>query len=192
MLRQWAYCPRIVFFNEVMRVAGSQPPHVSQGIESHRRYAMLERRRGLSRFGLEGFRKVFSVSLKSIRLGIHGIVDGVLLGTNTVHVIEFKPERRHVPAGHLLQTMAYGLLAEERYSMPLAGVHILHGEKGRTISVTGEGLVALRKETLAAIVQARKVVEDAFMPQSPAPDLKCSQCEYLNFCGDRDIGVELQ
>lgn len=192
LLRQWAYCPRIVFFREAMRIAASEPFHVMQGIEAHRRYAMLERRRGLSRFGLEGFRKAFSVPMKSERLGIHGIVDGILVGEESIHVIEFKPDSRHVPAGHLFQTMGYGMLAEEHYAMPLAGLHILHGEKGHTVSVTGERLEVLRWKTLDAISHARKIVGEAFMPTSPAADSKCAQCEYLNFCGDRDVKVELQ
>ena len=192
MLRQWAYCPRIVFFNEVMRVTGCAPPLVAQGVDLHRRYSMLERRRGLSRYGLDEFEKVFTVPMKSVSLGLHGIVDGVLVGVDTVHVIEFKPERRHVPSGHLLQTMGYGLLAEEHFGLPLGGIHILHGERGRTVSVVGEQLEPLRLATHAAIAAARQMVDEAIMPPSSAGDVQCAQCEYLNFCNDRDISYELQ
>ena len=192
MLRQWVYCPRIVFFNEVLRVVTCAPPLVAQGVDLHRRYSMLERRRGLSRYGLEGFEKLFAKPMKSVRLGIHGIVDGVLVGKESVHVMEFKPERRQVPQGHLLQTMGYGLLAEEHIGLPLGGIHILHGERGRTVSVVGEQLEPLRLMTLAAIEAARKMIEEAIMPSSSAGDMKCAQCEYLNFCNDREISYELQ
>lgn len=192
MLRQWAYCPRIVIFMEVMRIKTPSPMHVSQGVTLHNRYAMLEKRRGLSRFGLEGFQKEFSISMQSKRYGIHGIVDGILIGETGVHVLEFKPERQIVPYGHLYQTMGYGLLAEEHYGKPLKGLHILHGEKGKTVSVVEDDLEKYRTKTISIIDDMIHAISLGAIPPSSAHDSKCAQCEYINFCNDRDIEYELQ
>ena len=175
-----------------MRVAPTSPLWVEQGIENHVRQAMLEKRRGLRRFGLDGYEKMFNVTLKSETLGIHGIVDGILKGESDIHVLEFKPSAESVPPAYWIQATGYGLIAAEHFGLPLQGIHILCGKKGKTVSRIGNELATAIDAARRVIAEIRECIECGLMPASSASDAKCIQCEFVNFCNDRNLVYELE
>lgn len=186
MLRQYCFCPRIVFFQEVQGLAPAEPPWVRQGVDAHRRVAMLEKRRGLRRLGLDAGERRFDVPLCSERLGLHGIADGVVIGDGWVAALEFKPEISRVRPAHWVQAVAYGMLAEEQFARPLRCVALLYGPRGQTAVCAGD-LAAEKARAAATVAAVRRLLASPLPPPSDAAPDKCAQCEYFNFCNDREL-----
>ena len=91
LIRQWCYCPRVVYYQELAELSFIfRPPWVSQGEAFHREETGLWHRRNLSRFKLEEGKKHYNVSMDSKKLGIHGIADMIVEAEKTVYPIEFK------------------------------------------------------------------------------------------------------
>ncbi len=112
LLRQYTFCPRIPWFMETLGLNPPRPPWVRQGIDHHQRERMLQRRRRLSRYGLDEARLVEEPQLRAPELGLHGRPDALLETEDAAYPLEFKLGDSRPANGHLLQIAAYALLAE--------------------------------------------------------------------------------
>src|SRR5215469_12082167 len=74
-LKQFEYCPRIVFYNTVMPVERKVTVKMERGKEEEVRLDSLESRRTLRRYQLGTGEKRFHVGLESARLGLIGKLD---------------------------------------------------------------------------------------------------------------------
>jgi len=146
---------------------------------------MLSRRRNLSRFGIAGDAKVLSdVYVRAQKLGCHGIADMMLETATALYLVEFKISELKPVKGHILQVAAYAIAAEEQFQKPVAGVYILYGDRGKTFEVHLSP--ALRQQVETTVSRISALLSGASMPDSAASAEQCGQCEYLNFCADRD------
>ena len=185
LLRQYCFCPRIPYFQEVMQLQLAEKPWLKQGVDHHQRQAMLSRRRNLSRFGIDGDANLQSdVYIRSQKLGCHGIADMMLETESSIYLIEFKISELKPVKGHILQVAAYAIAAEEQFQKPVAGVYILYGDRGKTFEV--QLSTQLRRQVEKTVSSISSLLNGASMPDSPASVEQCGQCEYLNFCADRD------
>ena len=75
-LRQWHYCPRVVFFERCTPVRRRETILMTHGREKHRSELVKERRRTLSRYDLAEGERRYDVRLKSLSLGLNGELDG--------------------------------------------------------------------------------------------------------------------
>ena len=53
MLRQYCFCPRVVYYHLVRQITSSEKLWVTQGINEHTRQTMLNNRRNLSRYHID-------------------------------------------------------------------------------------------------------------------------------------------
>ena len=184
LIRQYIFCPRIPFYHEVLNIYPAERFWQRQGVEFHQRESMLMKRRNLQQFGINNPVLQHNVHLHSQQYGMHGICDAVVISENEICVLEFKIARSDKPQkGHVMQLAAYALMAEEQLQLPCRHLFILYGDKGKThhITFTAE----LKKELLGIIENIRSSLEKPLLPHSPATEAQCGQCEYLNFCADR-------
>ncbi len=79
-LKQWDYCPRIVFYNTVMPVARKSTIKMERGKEVEIKLDALEARRTLRRYRLSEGERRFHVWVNSPALGLSGKLD--LLSTH--------------------------------------------------------------------------------------------------------------
>lgn len=183
LIRQHCFCPRIPWFNEVKNLNPGNRMWQRQGTAFHDRQRMLSKRRNLSRFGLQEGRIQFDIELKSAELGCHGICDGLVLTADEVVTLDFKLSGRQPSRGQILQTAAYGMLAEIHYDIPCQWVFILIGKRGRTYRFSLSD--KRRQEVVSTIDRIRGHFNTPILPHSSASDHQCGQCEYFNFCADR-------
>ena len=183
LIRQHIFCPRIPYFLEVLGIRPDVPLWVAQGKGYHDRQERLSKNRTLKRFGFDSAARQFRVNLESSALGLHGIADAVLETADRIYPVEFKTELAETGRGQVLQLLAYGLMAEEKYGKTFEQGFLLYGEKGRTRKVIRhpKNEAALRK-TVAAL---RANLTTPRMPESPASVHQCGQCEFFNYCNDR-------
>lgn len=185
MIRQFVFCRRIPFYYLARGLKPAEQPWVKQGCDFHKKTEMLQKRRNLSRFGLNEEFKLFSEkSLYSEDLGIHGICDGYLVTQNEVIPLEFKlQDNMSFGKGAELQLCAYGMILQESLGRNIKKGFVLYGEKGKTFKVdfSQEKI----NEVITIVSHIKNDRNKGLIPSSTATAKQCSQCEFSNFCADR-------
>ena len=181
-LRQFHYCPRVLFFERCTPVQRRETRRMGYGRENHDCENRLERERSLGRYGLlEGERR-FSVRLHAPRLGLTGEADLIVLSGEEVYPIEFKDSTRAPDLGHKMQLCAYGLMLEAVLALSSPRGFWHSTRTGETISIEFDK--RLRNQTLKAVQEIQNFVALEHCPEPTAQIAKCMECELKNFCGD--------
>lgn len=185
MLRQYHFCPRIPFFTMLKSIDPPRGIWVEQGINKHKKLEDLLQRRNLIRIGIsEPFTMYREMHLNSQSIGLHGICDIVITTeAGELFPIEIKSGNNQPKSGDLCQLCAYGILLEQHFHKQVDhGIILLqNGSKYISIKLTN----ALRQEVFITLDSIRSTLSSGLIPPSSASDSQCSQCEFLNFCGDR-------
>ena len=186
LLRQYCFCPRIPYFVLVKGIQPVETPWMKQGESYHEKQTLLNKRRSLERYDLEGnIRIEHRVSLRSELLRLHGICDAILLKNDQpMAIVEFKSRRKaKLNMGEVIQMVAYSMICEVEFGQKFPFGYILSGDKGNVKQVF------IRPESKHKVFKIRDALiaqcEDCLLPSSSASSLQCGQCEYLNFCADR-------
>ena len=182
LIREWVYCPRVVYYQETLTKSIHHPTWVQQGTDFHQQEEKLWQRRNLTRFNLQEGKKFYQLYLKDKALSLHGIVDMAIESEQKVYAIEFKLSTFKKHRKDILQLVAYAMLLEKHFQKECSLGFILgKGKILHKISITEES-----KNEVAKIVQEIKTcLEKGYKPKSSATASQCSACEYLNFCNDR-------
>lgn len=184
-LRQYTFCPRVVWYRLVVGQAGRDTAKMEMGQRAEEALVRLEQRRRLQRYGLEGAERRFSVPMSSDALGLHGVCDLVLEvpgDPRRAYPVEVKTTRGGVGRHHILQLTAYAMLLEEGGAAPVDRAFVLLLPADRVVEVpVGERERAAVERTAAAI---RRMVETQRFPRPTKHLSFCPDCEFVNFCGD--------
>ncbi len=194
-VRQWVYCPRIVYYRLCQPLRRPVTYKMEEGKLQHERIEELERRRTLRSYGLrreelEGsVERHFRPRLSSERLGLSGVVDLVLLLPLEAIPVEYKHTDAPVGLNHKYQLVAYALLVEERWGRPVrrAFVRFLPSERLEEVPITPNGRTFVR----GVLREIRACVAAERMPEPTPRRGRCVDCEYRRFCGDVEGGVVL-
>lgn len=182
LIRQWCYCPRVVYYMELTDITFHHPPWVEQGEHFHRKEEKLWQRRNLSRFNLKKGKTYHNLMIQSDELGLHGIADMAIETDHAVYVVEFKLSANNKKRGDQLQLAAYAMLLEKHFSKPgPVGFLVGKGKVLHTIHIDSEK----REAVMDVANQIRKILQRGLKPETSATVAQCCICEYVNFCNDR-------
>lgn len=181
-LKQFLYCPRIVYYHWVMPVRPPATFLMQRGHNQEQRFESLEPRRVLSRYGFQEATRHFGLEISNELFGLIGKVDLILEESARIAVVEFKATASRLADNWKLQLCAYGLLAEQHFQRPCPVGFVVLNDKEESVEV--ELKDALRGETLSTLQQARALVMSQEFPDPTPVRDRCVQCEYRNFCGD--------
>ena len=182
LIRQWCYCPRVVYYMELTDIAFHRPVWVGQGERFHRVEEKLWQRRNLSRFNLRSGKTHHNLTVRSAALGLHGIVDMAVETDEAVYAVEFKLSANNGKRGDQLQLAAYAMLLEEYFSKPsTAGFLVGKGKVLHTIDIDADK----RRMVVEVADTIRRMLRRGRKPESSATVAQCCACEYVNFCNDR-------
>jgi CRISPR-associated exonuclease Cas4 len=181
-LKQYAYCPRIVFYQYAMPVQRKATFKMEHGKIVEQKVEQLERRRKLREYGLERGERRFQVWLSSASLGLSGRLDLMITTARGVFPVDFKDTRERVHRNHHVQLCAYALLVEETFDVPVSTGFIYRVPRHdvAVVDITPE----LRVETRTALREIREMIRNERMPPPTPVRARCTDCEYLNYCGD--------
>lgn len=182
LIREWHYCPRVVYYKELTHYQVVHPAWVQQGKEFHVAESQLWKRRNLSRFNLQEGQCHHNLSVRDEKLALHGIVDMAIETRDAVYAAEFKMSVRYKSRGNILQVAAYAMLLEQHFGKP-SPVSFLLGQ-GKALHVV-EVDEACRESVLKTAVQIRDMLQRGLKPDSNATVTQCCNCQYLNHCNDR-------
>lgn len=185
-LKQFAYCPRIVYYRHCLARVQPMTYKMNAGIEAQDRVEVLEERRSLRAYGVEQGERHFNVSLSSVGLGLSGQIDLVVEtgegDERRLIPVDFKLSRREPSRHFKLQLACYALLLEEMWGAPVEKgyIYLIPVRKSIDVAMTSR----LRRDAQRHVDEIRSLVRAERMPAPTARRSHCVDCEYRRFCND--------
>lgn len=181
-LKQWLYCPRIVFYNQCMSLTPPATPAMQAGSDLHDRVETLERRRKLKPYRLAEGTRQFEVPLKSRRHALTGKLDMLITTPEGRYPVDFKMTRGEAGENHRLQLAAYALMLEEQFAceVRLGFIYLLATRNVTLVPIDQP----LRDRLLTGLESMRQMIRAERFPEPVAEKGKCWDCEYKLFCND--------
>jgi CRISPR-associated exonuclease Cas4 len=181
-LKQYSYCPRIVFYQYAMPVQHKATFKMEHGKIVEEKLEQLERRRKLREYGLAEGERRFQVWLTSLRLGVSGRLDLLITTARGAFPVDFKDTRERVHHNHHVQLCAYALLIEDVVGTTVSTGFIYRVPRDDVVVV--DITPQLRLETMDALEEIRLMIRTERMPGPTPVRARCTDCEYRNYCGD--------
>jgi len=185
LIKQYHFCPRVVYFTEVLGFRERKTKSMEEGHEEHDRLARLDLRRK-TLFGRKKIRilqRWVRLDVASERLGLTGTIDLAVLTEEGLAIVEYKhasPPKRP-PRGHIYQAAAYAMLAEEHFRRPVKKFYIYYDD-GETAKAFEFTLTKnLRDHVLWTIRKVKAIIEGEDIPR-PEAMKKCKNCGYYKIC----------
>ncbi|MCL4423873.1 MAG: CRISPR-associated protein Cas4 [Firmicutes bacterium] len=183
-IKQYLYCPRIIYFTYVIPVERRVTYKMQEGKEQQLILEGLEGRRTLRRYRLEEGTRQKRCRIFSENLGLEGTVDMLIDSPAGLFPVEFKNTHGLPALNHKYQLVAYALLLEESFRRPVrAGfLYLIPGNRIYTYLITDP----MREYTKKLLAAMRRLVNKAVFPPATPSRGKCRDCEFRNYCNDLD------
>ena len=182
LIRQYLFCPRVVYFLEVLNIPKVSPIWVKEEAH-HKKQTELFKRRTLSRFGLIDAEFKNNVTLSGDDLNFYGICDGLIVSQTHIYPVEIKLHGDKPTKAQRMQLIAYGILAEKKFAKTFDLGFVLYEKNGKTVPIK-----VSENDKQEVITKVNEIIEMILvgkLPYSSADDEKCTQCEFENYCNDR-------
>jgi CRISPR-associated exonuclease Cas4 len=162
-----------------------QPLWTEQGQDFHVELEKQILRRIPKKFGFTNPYKQKRVNVISEKLGLNGIVDFIFYNEQYIVPVEFKISGKKPTKGQELQLLAYGYALEEMKNLKFERGYFVMGNGKIPIPVFP--IESKRQEIINIQSEILRTYDTMLMPESAASLHKCTQCEYLNLCNDRNF-----
>lgn len=181
-LKQYAYCPRIIYYHACLPDVRPTTYNMEAGREAHAKERLRERRRGLRVYGLPEGERHFGVELASKALELRGRVDMVVRTADEAIPVEYKDTRGRGGSHWELQLAAYGMMLEEKWGLPVRRgfLYSIPNRRAREVKLTAR----LRSKVRAAVEAMQRITEQEEMPEPAKRRAQCIACEFRRFCND--------
>lgn len=181
-IKQYAYCPRIVFYQYCMPVEKKATWKMEQGKVAEAEIDKLEKRRKLREYRLADGERRFHVWLTSGRIGLSGKIDLLIDSPEGLFPVDFKLTTGRPHKNHVAQLCGYALLLEDCYDREVTKgfVYLIPTNDAVVFDLTPEQ----KKETCGVTSEIRQMIEKEQMPVPTPVRNRCTDCEYRNYCGD--------
>ena len=181
-LKQFAYCPRIVFYQYVMPVEKKVTFKMGEGKRAEAVIDKLEQRRSLRKYRLSEGTRHFHHWIRSADLGLSGKLDLLVESPSGLFPVDFKYTTGQPQKNHLYQLCGYALLVEEAYQQTITHgfIYLIPKEEAVVLDLTPEHKAEARR----MLVEMRTMIEAEQMPEPTPVRARCEECEFRNYCGD--------
>jgi CRISPR-associated exonuclease Cas4 len=181
-LKQWAYCPRVVYYHRVLPGAGQPTWKMREALNAQDLIERLETRRGLHEYGWEGASRRFGLWLTSERLSLNGKLDLLLEREGEGAVVDFKLTSGEMGDNHRMQLSGYAMLVEASYGLRVDSAFLYRIPDDRVFAFRVTS--AWKQRVIEAIGAIHEVERTAWCPEPTTVRRRCADCEYANFCAD--------
>jgi CRISPR-associated exonuclease Cas4 len=183
-LKQYAYCPRILFYQTILPQVRPITYKMQAGIAAHEEAGELERRRTLRTYGLSTGQRHFNVSFHDVGLGLSGEVDMLIETDVELIPVDYKYSARE-GEHYRLQLMAYGRLLElnratSRQPVKRGFLYLIPRRQAVEIPFTP----ALRRRLADALDSMQHIARTQQIPVPTGQRRRCVDCEFRRFCND--------
>ncbi|MBT9133262.1 MAG: CRISPR-associated exonuclease Cas4 [Firmicutes bacterium] len=182
-LKQYIYCPRIIYFYYVLPIPRRVTKKMEYGRLEHIEIKQLEKRRKLKAYDLPDGTRNFQVFLQSARLGLHGLLDMTIsTASGEVYPVEFKHSISKKGLHQKYQLAAYAMLLEDSLRKPVR-YGFLYLIPTKTI-VSVEITISMREHVKKALSAIRNIIASEKIPGYIRSKQRCTDCEFKNYCAD--------
>ncbi len=181
-LKQYHYCPRVVYFQYVLPVDRKTTYKMEKGRVAQSEIEELESRRKLKKYGLGKGKRTFNPWVRSPKFGLSGKLDLLIETESELFPVDFKFTQGRPYKNHLFQLGGYALILADQFARPVRkGFIYLIPQKDAVVFDLDEELKRACMECLRAI---RTMIREERFPDPPVQRSKCVDCEYQNYCRD--------
>lgn len=183
LIRQYKFCPRIVYFNLLTNIKPIFPRQVSLGTDYHTLQNEMLKSRKFKKFKIDFNEIISDKYFENEKLNICGKVDLAFICEEEIIPVEFKHIEKKPNYSHILQLIGYGVLLQKKYEKNFQKAYIVYGNNMKFFEIT-----ITKKhfdDFFKVIKDIENIVRNDILPNSSANENQCLQCEYLNFCDDR-------
>ncbi|MBS3947632.1 MAG: CRISPR-associated protein Cas4 [Dethiobacter sp.] len=182
-LKQYIYCPRIIYFYYVLPIPRRVTKKMEYGRLEHFEVKQLEKRRKLKAYGLLDGARDFQVFVQSSRLGLHGLLDmTITTASGEIYPVEFKHSISKKGLHQKYQLAAYAMLLEEKFHKPVR-YGFLYLIPTKTV-IPLEITVSMREHVKKALSAIRNLIASEKIPLYVRSRQRCTDCEFKNYCAD--------
>jgi CRISPR-associated exonuclease Cas4 len=180
-LKQYAYCPRVVFYERCLPHVRPRTYKMDAGRDAHEEEQRLAVRRSLAKYLVTG-KRFFNVAMSSERLQLNGIIDEVVqTNEGEIFPVDYKLAKQ-ASDHYRLQLAAYALMLEETEAKPVTYGYLYLIPIRKMVKITMSPVLYAQVEaTIAAIHQ---LIEREQMPPPVSQKSRCVLCEFRRFCND--------
>lgn len=177
-IRQYAYCPRKIYFRYVIRNDWLLSPKMVRGVELHERLC-----RGKEKDVEEDIVRYYNLRLEDRDLGLFALLDIVEWDGQSGKVIELKTSKHKKGDANFpdkLQVVAEAILVELSLNIPVERGAIWYYNDNEIVEfeITDND----RLKVLGILKDMRKIVENEVFPKMEKPTKKCRDCECRKLC----------
>ncbi len=182
-LKQYVYCPRILFYHVVLPGVRPLTYKMEAGIQAHITAEGREKRRSLKSYGLTTGERIFNVPLFSPELGLSGELDMLIETDAELIPVDYKQSKK---AGkHFkLQLLAYGRLLEQTHTsqkpIKRGFLYLIPSRTASEVRFTKP----LRRQLDRALVALNDIARNQRIPKPTTQHGRCVDCEFRRFCND--------
>lgn len=180
-LKQFVYCPRILYYTYVLPIPRPVTSKMEFGKQEHIELDHLEKRRKLSRYGLDSGERIFHAAFYSERLGIEGKLDLHIVKDKEIFPVEFK-HSSDLFFNQKLQLAGYALLLEDTLKRPVRTgfLYLIPKKEIVVIPITQD----LRDYVHKTINDIRTLILEQKYPRATNRRRRCIECEFKRYCKD--------
>lgn len=187
-LKQWNYCPRVVYYRYCVPDIRPVTALMELGSAEHRHETGREERRSLRSYGLTEGERAYDLPLRSTWLGLRGRVDLAIAvpERSAPHaegiVVEYKYSEQKAGIHLKLQLTAYALMLEETWDLPVKRgfIYAIPLRRAESVTITKR----LRQKVVDTVATMQEMVQGEQMPTPPTTRRQCVSCEFRRFCND--------
>ncbi|MDI6908114.1 MAG: CRISPR-associated protein Cas4 [Thermoanaerobacterales bacterium] len=181
-IKQYLYCPRIIYYTYVAPVDRKVTPKMVYGKEEHIEFERLERRRTLRAYRLAEGERRFRTPLESPRLGLRGVLDMHVVTSLGCLPVEVKYTASRPGLNHKYQLVAYAMLLEDAYGKPVRHgyLYLIPSKNVYVVEITPNARAFVRR----MLLQIADLIRRETFPPATRRAGRCVDCEYRRFCGD--------
>ncbi len=176
-IRQFVYCPRIIYFRYVIRGIPLPTTKMNKGSDRHEAWRKRRIRRGIDTD------RFYGIYFESEDLGLCGLLDAVDFDGKIARPVELKTgkyRRGEVSAHHRAQVIAQCALVEASIDAVVDSGVVVYESTGEQFSIrfTDDARIWLY-ETLT---EMRRIIMNEDLPPPTTAEQKCEDCEYWSWC----------
>ena len=185
-VKQYLYCPKIIYFDHVLHVPKPPDQKLETGKEKHDSITTKEKRRKGAIFydqELDQAEKLFRVALESNILGLRGVLDYLVKTEREFIPVDYKFGSSHSGAVHLnhkYQLAAYALLVEENFKTIVLRGFIYYSKDRVNVQIDLND--EIRRRTLKMIREIEGIIKEEIEPTGTRNSGRCTDCEYGRYC----------
>ena len=181
-LKQYAFCPRIPYFQHVLGYNERVTESMLDGLGSEEAFREKEKRRRKLLKKIPAEEKVFNIRLCEPELGLMGKLDCAILSKHEAIPVEFKASKRPKKIGenHLNQLTAYAILLERHYGKIVRKGIIYYEKSDEAIEI--EITQKRKRHVLKLLKELKTTLEQGLLPETNQPKTKCQNCGYKKIC----------